>query len=151
MSVVLNFEKTQMIQPDMGLLDHYQTTKKDLARINNMKKVDEERITILREMNERLNTEVSSLKSKICKMSQQNEEPKDTSKDTAKLLSAVKILKSKYENEKKQRVLLSVKLEKLETLYDDIYDEEDSQPSMDTKNLEHINKSLSLLLKNLKQ
>jgi predicted RNase H-like nuclease (RuvC/YqgF family) len=151
MSVVLNFEKTQMIQPDMGLLDHYQTTKKDLARINNMKKVDEERITILREMNERLNTEVSNLKSKICKMSQNKEEPKGTSKDTAKLLSAVKILKSKYENEKKQRVLLSVKLEKLETLYDDTYDEEDSQPSLDTKNLEHINKNLSLLLKNLKQ
>jgi archaellum component FlaC len=146
MSVVLNFEKTAMIQPDMGLLKHYQTTQNDLARINQAKKADDERINILREMNERLNTEVSNLKSKICNMSQK----KEPVNDNEKLLSAIKILKSKYENEKKQRVLLSMKLEKLETLYDDTFDE-DEQAALGSSNLQNVNKNLAFLLQKLKE
>ena len=80
MSVVLNFEKTTMVQPDMELFEHFKSTKKDLARINEMNRSNEkdERIKILQEVNERLNSEITQLKSKICNMSQKKNEFDDS-------------------------------------------------------------------------
>lgn len=148
MSVVLNFEKTAMIQPDMELFEHFKSTKKDLARISEMNKTNEkdERIKILQEVNERLNSEITQLKRKVCSVSQ----TKNEFNDKDKLLSAMKVLKSQYENEKKQRMLLSLKVKKLETLYDDAFDDEDAPSVQSSNNIQDINKNLSFLLDTLK-
>lgn len=146
MSVVLNFEKTTMVQPDMELFEHFKSTKKDLARINEMNRSNEkdERIKILQEVNERLNSEITQLKSKICNMSQKKTEFEDRDE----LLSALKVMTSHYENEKKQRLLVSSKMKKLETLYDDAFEEEQAAEMESSDDIQDINKSLSFLLQN---
>lgn len=146
MSVVLNFEKTTMVQPDMELFEHFKSTKKDLARINEMNRSNEkdERIKILQEVNERLNSEITQLKSKICNMSQKKTEFEDRDE----LLSALKVMTSHYENEKKQRLLVSSKMKKLETLYDDAFEEEQAAEIESSDDIQDINKSLSFLLQN---
>ncbi len=146
MSVVLNFEKTTMVQPDMELFEHFKSTKKDLARINEMNRSNEkdERIKILQEVNERLNSEITQLKSKICNMSQKKTEFEDRDE----LLSALKVMTSHYENEKKQRLLVSSKMKKLETLYDDAFEEEQTAEMESSDDIQDINKSLSFLLQN---
>ena len=146
MSVVLNFEKTTMVQPDMELFEHFKSTKKDLARINEMNRSNEkdERIKILQEVNERLNSEITQLKSKICNVSQKKTEFEDRDE----LLSALKVMTSHYENEKKQRLLVSSKMKKLETLYDDAFEEEQTAEMESSDDNQDINKSLSFLLQN---
>ena len=148
MSVVLNFEKTTMVQPDMELFEHFKSTKKDLARINEMNRSNEkdERIKILQEVNERLNSEITQLKSKICDMSQE----KSGLEDRDQLLSAIKTLKNQYENEKKQRMLISLKMKKLETLYDDAFDGETPIEIERSDDIQDINENLSFLLQTLK-
>ena len=148
MSVVLNFEKTTMVQPDMELFEHFKSTKKDLARINEMNRSNEkdERIKILQEVNERLNSEITQLKSKICNMSQK----KNEFEDRDQLLSAIKTLKNQYENEKKQRMLISLKMKKLETLYDDAFDGETPIEIERSDDIQDINENLSFLLQTLK-
>ena len=148
MSVVLNFEKTTMVQPDMELFEHFKSTRKDLARINEKNRSNEkdERIKILQEVNERLNSEITQLKSKICNMSQN----KNEFDDRDQLLSALKVMKNQYENEKKQRMLVSLKLNKLETLYDDAFDEEHAAEVESSDDIQDINKNLSILLETLK-
>ncbi len=149
MAALLNFDKTNMIQPDSGLFENYRSSKQELNRIHEKKKIKNERLEILSESNDRLNTEVQRLKKSLSAM---NNESHTTNTDK-QLFAKVQILENQYKSEKKKNILLTIKFEKLEALLDEVYAEEkdNTLERSDIDNIKLINNQLSSLLQKLKK
>ncbi len=158
-----SFEKTSMIQPNSLLADNYRSTQVDLQRISSKKKSDVDHQDIMLEANERLNLEVQRLKkalndSKNSKASQPVQADLNAQKKiiiekvSLKFQCQLKNLENKYNAEVKKNQLLNIKMGKLETLLDDVYEAEqdNSLEKTDIDDIKAINQQLTSLLEKLK-
>jgi hypothetical protein len=130
----MNIEKTNMVQPDSNILENYLASKQDLARINANKQAknqaNNERVEILLERNDRLNAEMQNLKKELNKL--KTEKIAGPIQETdQQLLIKIKKLETQNKLEKKRSVLLASKVEKLETLLDEVYETENKPDSED--------------------
>jgi uncharacterized protein (DUF3084 family) len=124
MNALMDIEKTYMIQPDSRIFENYLASKQDLARINARKQVNNERVEILVECNERLNVEIQNLKQELNKLKTEQVANVPQEADQ-QLLSQIKTLETQNKAEKNRNGLLTTKVEKLETLLDEVYETED--------------------------
>jgi hypothetical protein len=130
MNALMNIEKTNMVQPDSSILENYLASKQDLARINASKQVNNERVGILLERNDRLNVEIQNLKEELNKVKTEQVAHAPEVPDQ-KLLNQIKILETQNKAEKKKSVLLTRKVEKFEALLDEVYETENKPESED--------------------
>jgi chromosome segregation ATPase len=136
MNALMNIEKTTMVQPDSKVFENYLASKKDLARINENKQANNERVEILLERNDRLNVEIQNLKRELNKL--KTEQVTDVIQVTdQQLLTTMKTLESQNKAEKKRNVLLTTKVEKFEALLDEVYETE-NKPEIDDQSLAKI-------------
>jgi hypothetical protein len=122
----MNIEKTNMIQPDSSILENYLASKQDLARINARKQVNNERVEILLECNDRLNIEIQNLKEQLNKLKTEQvaHVPEVTQVPDQQLLNQIKTLETQNKAEKNRNALLTAKVEKFEVLLDEVYEAE---------------------------
>jgi hypothetical protein len=139
MNALMNIEKTNMIQPDSSILENYLASKQDLARINASKQVNNERVEILLERNERLNAEIQNLKEELnqLKTEQVAHVPEVTQVPDQQLLNQIKTLETQNKAEKKKSILLTTKVEKFEALLDEVYETE-NKPECEDQSLAKI-------------
>jgi hypothetical protein len=126
----MNIEKTNMIQPDSSILENYLASKQDLARINARKQVNNERVEILLECNDRLNVEIQNLKKQLNKLKTEQVAQVPQVADQ-QLLNQIRTLETQNKAEKKKSVLLTRKVEKFEALLDEVYETENKPESED--------------------
>lgn len=115
-----------MIQPDSSILENYLASKQDLARINARKQVNNERVEILLECNDRLNIEIQNLKEQLNKLKTEQvaHVPEVTQVPDQQLLNQIKTLETQNKAEKNRNALLTAKVEKFEVLLDEVYEAE---------------------------
>jgi hypothetical protein len=120
----MNIEKTNMIQPDSSILENYLASKQDLARINARKQVNNERVEILLECNDRLNVEIQNLKKQLNKLKTEQVAQVPQVADQ-QLLNQIRTLETQNKAEKNRSAMLTTKVEKLGALLDEVYETED--------------------------
>ncbi len=161
-----SFEKTSMIQPDSLLANNYRSTKIDMQRISTESKSAIDHNDIMLEANERLNQEVQRLKKELntkhASTQTHGNQPSQSAlnahkkviveKVTLKFQCQIKNLENQYNAEVKKNQLLNIKMGKLESLLDDVYDaeQENSLENTDIDDIKAINQQLTSLLEKLK-
>ncbi len=163
MGALHQFEKTSMTPPQMVRVNNYQINKGKQPAAKASNKADSAHQEIMQEANERLNLEVQRLKKALsdankntptASNSAQLEADRKTiaEKFSQKYAAKMKQLESQYQSEVKKNTLLSIKMAKLETLLDEVYEAENPNhlESDDIQNIKKINQQLATLLEKLK-
>jgi len=163
MGALHQFEKTSMTSPQMVRVNNYQIGKGKQPAANGAKKSDSAHQEIMQEANERLNLEVQRLKKALFDANKDTptaSHPAQLEADrkaiaekfSQKYSAKIKQLESKYQSEVKKNTLLNIKMAKLETLLDEVYEAEkpNQLETNDIQNIKKINQQLETLLKKLK-
>ena len=156
MGNLYQFEKTDMIQPDNVLFENYQTSKQDLQRINEKNKVDQMRVEILQDANERLNSEVQRLKKQLAlKPSSQpseavilNERKQASAEITAMYAQKIALLEQQNKNYLAKIRQQSTTISKLEALLDEVYESESQSNAKinDIEEIKRLNQRMNALI-----
>ncbi len=160
MGALHQFEKTSMTPAKMVRVNNYQATKGSLQASNNSSSSTAHQ-EIMQEANERLNLEVQRLKKALFdanKSEQVNpgnieaDKKAIAEKYAGKYAAKIRQLETQYKAEAKKNKVLSIKMEKLEGLLDDVYETEQQNTleTDDIKNIKKINQQLESLLSRLK-
>jgi|GEM_PF-3241341 len=163
MGALHQFEKTSMTSPQMVRVNNYQINKGKQSTSNSSKKSDSAHQEIMQEANERLNLEVQRLKKALSDANKNTPTASNPAqldadrkaiaeKFSKKYAAKMKQLESQYQSEVKKNTLLNIKMAKLETLLDEVYEAENPNhlESDDIKNIKKINQQLETLLQKLK-
>ena len=163
MGALHQFEKTSMTPPQMVRVNNYQINKGDKQGNHSRRKPDLAHQEIMQEANERLNLEVQRLKkalfdankNKSSAVSAGNLEADKkliAEKFARKYAAKMQQLETRYQAEVKKNKSLNIKMAKLETLLDEVYEAEQSNQleSDDIQNIKKINQQLAALLEKLK-
>lgn len=150
-----HFEKTSMIQPDNSLFENYRETKAEMRRIEESQQVENNRLIILQEANERLNTEVQRLKKALSDSKRHEPEiriaqtPK--SNNDKKYQEHIQKLELALKNEKRKNQKLTNNIGKLEQLLEDVYaaEKENSIQEEEVMNIKKVNAQLLAMLQRL--
>lgn len=158
MGSVYSFEKTSMIQPDAALYENYQATKMEMKKIKEGQHVENMRLTILQEANERLNEEVQRLKKALASNQKPAMTPQQPSMQSqiaeAKLYrEKIKRLDMMLTAEKKKTEKLTANVAKLEKLLDEVYESEKEAQnnSAEVDSIKKVNQQLLNMLQRLNQ
>jgi len=163
MGALHQFEKTSMTSPQMVRVNNYQINKGKQPAANAPKKADSAHQEIMQEANERLNLEVQRLKKALFDANKNTSVASNPAqleadrkaiaeKFSQKYAAKMKQLESQYQSEVKKNTLLNIKMAKLETLLDEVYEAENPNhlESDDIQNIKKINQQLATLLEKLK-
>ncbi len=133
MGALHQFEKTSMTSPQMVRVNNYQINKGKQPAAP--KKADSAHQEIMQEANERLNLEVQRLKKALFDANKNTSVASNPAqleadrkaiaeKFSQKYAAKIKQLESQYQSEVKKNTLLNIKMAKLETLLDEVYEAE---------------------------
>ena len=163
MGALHQFEKTSMTPPQMVRINNYQISTGERPASRAHKKPDVAHQEIMQEANERLNLEVQRLKkalfdanknkSSVNNRVQLEADKKAIAEQFSRRYGAkMKQLETQYLSEVKKNKLLEIKMAKLETLLDEVYETEQTNnlESDDIQNIKNINQQLAALLVKLK-
>lgn len=157
MGSIYSFEKTSMIQPDTALYENFQASKMEVKKIKEGQQVENMRVTILQEANERLNQEVQRLKKALAsnhKVSQPTQQIsiQDHVAESKLYREKIQRLEMMLAAEKKQSEKLRANVAKLEKLLDEVYEtEKESGKSAEVDNIKKVNQQLLNMLQRLNQ
>jgi len=163
MGALHQFEKTSMTSPQMVRVNNYQINKGKQPAAKGPKKSGTAHQEIMQEANERLNLEVQRLKKALFDANKNTPTASNPAqldadrkaiaeKFSHKYAAKMKQLESQYQSEVKKNTLLNIKMAKLETLLDEVYEAENPNhlENDDIQNIKKINQQLATLLEKLK-
>jgi len=158
MGSVYSFEKTSMIQPDAALYENYQATKMEMKKIKEGQHVENMRLTILQEANERLNAEVQRLKKALASSHKAHTPAPQPSMQSQ--VAEAKLYREKIQRlemmlaaEKKKTEKLNANVVKLEKLLDEVYEAEKEvrNNNAEVDSIKKVNQQLLNMLQRLNQ
>jgi len=150
MTVILNFERNKIVNPNRNICDNTLPSKNESNNINNNinNAIKDERIETLQINNENLHKEIQDLKKELTTLDHKTLEKNDNND----LMNQLKSLAYAYKSEVKKCSSLSIKVEKLEQLIQDVYacEEDNKREIKGIDSIVSINHQLSTFLKKLK-